>query len=403
MYEAEIKPATRRFRDWPLAVKSITGFWLLHLVYRALIYALDGQIARMLDPALAVAVVFGIAICFVFCALLAAAVRRGLAAGVTLAAALALPASLMFAAGELAIYYRISPEVNETGVSKTHSDGTVITETASGEVRITPKGESRPTIVKLSPIKERIRDDAMKIATRNATGWYFFLVGLGAFFVGMSSAGRLREAERRAAEFERLAQSAQLRALRYQINPHFLFNTLNSLSSLIMARRPEEAEAMILGLSNFFRSTLAIDPSADVTLAEEIALQQLYLDIERTRFPDRLEVAIDIPDDLGDALVPALLLQPVVENAIKYGVARARGRTRLLIRAERTGEGMRIVVENDGEAGQPVPRQPGTGVGLANVCERLSARFGSAALCDFGPREGGGYRVVMTMPVVRGG
>ncbi len=150
-------------------------------------------------------------------------------------------------------------------------------------------------MVKLSPVKQRLRAGAIRTITANASGWYFFYFGLGCFFVGMSSARRLREAERRAAEFERLAQSAQLRALRYQVNPHFLFNTLNSLSSFIMTRRNDEAEAMILSLSAFFRSTLAIDPTDDVTLKEEIALQRLYLDVERARFPDRLEVSVDIP------------------------------------------------------------------------------------------------------------
>ena len=102
-------------------------------------------------------------------------------------------------------------------------------------------------------------------------------------------------AQRRAAEAESAAQAAQVRALRYQVNPHFLFNTLNSLSSLVMTGRTDRAETMLLALSTFFRSSLSLDPTADVTLAEEIDLQRLYLDIEKVRFPERLKVEIDVP------------------------------------------------------------------------------------------------------------
>src|SRR4028118_477353 len=136
---------------------------------------------------------------------------------------------------------------------------------------------------------------------------------------------QLRAADRRAAVLEREAQDAQLRALRYQINPHFLFNTLNSLSSLVLTQRTDTAERMIMNLSTFFRTTLSADPTADVSLEEEIKLQRLYLDIEQIRFPDRLRVEVDVPEPLLAARVPVLLLQPVVENAVKYGVARSRG------------------------------------------------------------------------------
>ena len=405
MFHARSHQAADRAKEWPLAVKIVAGFWALHIVYRTIIYALEGQLQNLFDPALLIAMAMGVAVSFLFCALLWAIARRGLAAGLTAAAVLALPIGLTHAAYELVLFYNISPEVNRTGTRRVMPDGTVVTQTTSGEVSYLRKGETKPTVVKLSPVKQRIRAGAFQRITTNATGWYFFFFGLGTFFVGMSSAGRLREAERRAAEFERLAQSAQLTALRYQINPHFLFNTLNSLSSLIMARRPEEAEAMILSLSAFFRSTLAIDPTEDVTLAEEIALQRLYLDIEQTRFPERLGVTVIVPADLEKARVPALLLQPIVENAIKYGVARAKGRVTIIIGAERVdADRLRLVVDNDG--GDPSGDTAdcrGTGVGLVNVCERLAARFGGAASCEFGPRPGGGYRVTLLMPLVANG
>ena len=161
---------------------------------------------------------------------------------------------------------------------------------------------------------------------------------------------------------------------------------------------------MILKLSTFFRSSLSLDPSADVTLAEEIALQSLYLDIERVRFPRRLKVEIDVPADLETARLPALILQPVVENAIKYGVSPTRDKVVLRISAREAGPGrFTLEVSNSGKPASAKHRDDtpeGTGVGLGNVCERLRARFGNAAQCEFGPAEHG-YRVVMTLPLDR--
>ena len=376
---------------------------MLHLACRSAIYAFDGRLGELLDPSLILAMLSGVALSFGFCSLLAAGARRSLTRGLLLAAGASIPLSVGFAAGELALYYHISPEVNGTrATSRTLADGTVVTQTTTGELIFKRKGEAVPTTVKLSPVKQRLKAGAPKLITANASGWYFFFFGLGSFFVGMSSAARLREAEHRAAEFERLAQQAQLRALRYQVNPHFLFNTLNSLSSLVMSKRDQEAEEMILSLSSFFRSTLAIDPTEDVTLTEEIALQRLYLDIEKARFPERLQVRLEIPEELQNARIPALLLQPVVENAIKYGVARSIGPVELEIRATRVGtDAMEVVVQNSGSASLPLaPDARSTGVGLSNVCERLRARYGDAATCRFGPGADGGFAVLMRLPLV---
>jgi len=171
-----------------------------------------------------------------------------------------------------------------------------------------------------------------------------------------------------------------------------------------MGGRPAEAESMILKLSTFFRSSLSLDPSADVTLAEEIELQRLYLDIEKVRFPRRLKVEIDIPQELQSARVPGLILQPLVENTIKYGVSGTRDTVTLMIRAAEAGPGrFTLEVQNSGATaargrnGKP----EGTGVGLANVSQRLEARFGSAAKCEFGATADGGYRVYMTLPLDR--
>jgi LytS/YehU family sensor histidine kinase len=213
----------------------------------------------------------------------------------------------------------------------------------------------------------------------------------------------LRAADRHAAMLAREAQEAQLRALRYQINPHFLFNTLNSLSSLILSQKTNVAERMLMNLSTFFRATLSADPTADVPLEEEIKLQRLYLDIEQIRFPDRLSVEVDVPDALRSAQVPVLILQPIVENAVKYGVAKSKKPVRIRISAYEEAGRLHIKVKDDGEAAPADLENPSTGVGLRNVCDRLIARYDNRAGCLHGPDPDGGYTVHLFMPVVRGG
>ena len=171
-----------------------------------------------------------------------------------------------------------------------------------------------------------------------------------------------------------------------------------------MTGRTDRAETMLLALSTFFRTSLSLDPGADVTLAEEIDLQRLYLDIEKARFPDRLHVEIDVPRELEQARLPALLLQPIVENAIKYGVSKSRKAVVIRIDARHL-DNHRMVLEisnrlkNGGQETLPAATHEGTGLGLANVCQRLEARWGSHASCRYGPMTGGGYKVSLTMPV----
>ncbi len=171
-----------------------------------------------------------------------------------------------------------------------------------------------------------------------------------------------------------------------------------------MTGRTDRAETMLLALSTFFRTSLSLDPGADVTLAEEIDLQRLYLDIEKARFPDRLHVEIDVPQELELARLPALLLQPIVENAIKYGVSKSRKTVVIRIEARHL-DNHRVVLEisnrlkHGGKDELPAATHEGTGLGLSNVCQRLEARFGSRASCRYGPMSDGGYKVSLTMPV----
>ena len=228
---------------------------------------------------------------------------------------------------------------------------------------------------------------------------YFFFAGWAVTCIALSTAAQRRQAERQAAQYRAEAQSAQLRALRYQLNPHFLFNTLNSLSALVLRGTPDEAERMIETLAAFLRTTLVGDPGEDTTLSEEIRVQRLYLDIEQVRFPDRLRVRIDIPPALGSACVPGLLLQPLVENALRYGVAPTTRPVTISVRARDEGGRLHLEVEDDGATQPGAGREAGHGVGLRNVTARLLARFGGAASCTYGPRPEGGFRVDLIMPL----
>ena len=227
---------------------------------------------------------------------------------------------------------------------------------------------------------------------------YFFLITWTALYLALSFAHTGRNAERRAAAFERAAQLSELRALRYQLNPHFLFNTLNSLSALVMTGRRDEAESMILNLATFYRSSLTSDPSGDVPLADEIAVQRLYLDIESVRFPDRLSVTIDIPLELENAAVPGLILQPLVENAIKHGVARSSMPVAIRLSARAEGEQLLLSVTDDAPA---TDRNVASGgIGQANVRDRLFARYGASAHVLTQQRPQGGYEAQISFPML---
>lgn len=236
-----------------------------------------------------------------------------------------------------------------------------------------------------------------------ALNGYFFFAAWGALFLALSYAAAVRAAEREAAGYRAAARDAELRALRYQVNPHFLFNTLNSLSTLILKDRRDDAESMILNLSTFFRTSLTADPTEDVVLSEEIRLQRLYLDIEAVRFPERLIVDISVPPALANACVPCLILQPLVENAIKYGVSRAKRPVTIRIGAREDSLGLVLTVEDDGEPLGEDAKLRGAGVGLKNVTDRLKARFGDEAACRYGPLANGGFGVTLFMPLIRHG
>jgi LytS/YehU family sensor histidine kinase len=198
-----------------------------------------------------------------------------------------------------------------------------------------------------------------------------------------------------------MAHQAQLKMLRYQLNPHFLFNTLNAISTLILDRDTPTANRMVQGLSAFLRHSLDNDPMQRVSLQQELEAIQLYLDIEKLRFDARLRLHIDVPEDCRQALLPSLLLQPLIENAIKHAVARRVEGGQIEIHARRSGALLELAVLDDGPGcgeGGPAPAGEGHGVGLANTRDRLQVLYGERQQFRAGDRAGGGFEVHMQLP-----
>jgi len=390
-----------RFGDWPLALKSILGFWLF--------YALTVGVRAFLgtDPWTTLQnklIIIGVGIVFTGLIYLAIAglgasgtIRRKaiLATVASLIGAVAMGRTMMF----IEDYYM--RESKEEFRFQAREGLTFIEKGQTIRIERTAQDPVVLTVPKMAEFDSKKR---WRIALDISVTWLFFFLAWSAFYLATKAQAEALGAKRQAAEAESAAQSAQVRALRYQVNPHFLFNTLNSLSSLIMSGRGEEAESMVLKLSTFFRSSLTLDASADISLAEEIALQRLYLDIEMVRFPRRLKAEFDIPEELENAKLPALILQPIVENAIKHAVSQTRDKVELSITAREAGPG-RFTIEVSNTGGRPAQTKngetAGTGVGITNVCQRLSARFGSLAKCAYGPRGDGGYSVLLTLPLDR--
>jgi LytS/YehU family sensor histidine kinase len=210
--------------------------------------------------------------------------------------------------------------------------------------------------------------------------------------------------QRRASLLARTTREAQMAALRYQLNPHFLFNTLNSISALVGEERNADAETMLLNLATFVRSTLTDKPAGTIPLRDEIALQRLYLDIEQARFGERLKVEIDVPAHLAGAHVPALILQPLVENAIRHGVSRSEAQLTIRIAAADQGDRIEVSVEDDGtgEASRAPTGATGAGLGLRNVMARLRAHFEEHGSLAAAPLPAGGFRAVLVFPLSAG-
>lgn len=229
-----------------------------------------------------------------------------------------------------------------------------------------------------------------------AVGAILYLLAVALYYVSLSTEAS-RESETRAREARILAQEAELQALKAQINPHFLFNSLNSISSLCSVDAAG-ARDMCIRLSEFLRSTLALGEKMTIPLSAELALANSYLGVERVRFGPRLAVAKDIDPGCEDCLVPPLILQPLIENAVKHGVGGLLEGGTVTLRAERDGQYLRVKVENEFDADSPA--KAGQGIGLRNVRGRLHARYGETARL-YADRHGDVFSAEIVLPCER--
>jgi two-component system LytT family sensor kinase len=231
-------------------------------------------------------------------------------------------------------------------------------------------------------------------------GWVFkshlwMFVTWCALYVGVVTILWVRRHEAQLAAAQAAAHRAQLLALRLQINPHFLFNTLNTLAGLIALGRNQESERIVLDLSRFLRHTLAKTPADLVPLEDEIELLRMYLEIERARFHDRLQVRYEIDEECRVARVPSLILLPFAENSIKHALGNNEDGIVLRIGARREGRRLRVWLEDDGKSDAYVTG--GLGIGLSNVKQQLTALYGDEGRLQAGPTETG-WRNEMTLP-----
>lgn len=236
--------------------------------------------------------------------------------------------------------------------------------------------------------------------------WPFVDLFVFGVIVGGQQAFRFaREAQNRKLEASRLEaelQEARFKALKMQLHPHFLFNTINAISTLVLKREVERATEMLDRLSTFLRMALEERDAQTVPLARELAFAEAYLSIERVRFSDRLSTEIVADEDIRSTEVPHLLLQPLVENAVRHGIAPLERPGRLRIEAKRVRRRVRLVVEDDGVGlGGDRPQDPGDeeGIGLSMTRDRLQAAYGDNHTLRVEARDEGGVRVVVELPM----
>lgn len=244
-----------------------------------------------------------------------------------------------------------------------------------------------------------------------SSAWMVMLCWTGLYF-GIKYYKLLQEERQQSLKTQAMAHEAQLKMLRYQLNPHFLFNTLNAISTLILDKENKLADSMVTRLSNFLRYSLDNDPMQKVSLAQEIKAMQLYLDIEKVRFAERLKLEFDIEESAREALIPSLLLQPLVENAIKYAIAQSMNGGTIGIAAKAFAGELLLEVSDDGpgldtslKAGHPGDASENStrrGVGLENTRERLRELYGENQSFRLGETQPHGLTIAIRLPLELG-
>lgn len=347
-----------------LALASIAGFWAVWLILvtgRALVMGWPDQ-GGMLIRRLGMMLV-GVALAWC----IHIGLRRMMSAPLPIRAAAAFlacaPAALLFAGLNSYLFYRWLPVPSVLPDLARWEDGAVL-RTAIADGFVT---------------------------------WYFFFAAWAAFLLALGVVGEVRAVERERAAAEAGARDARLAMLRLQVDPHFLFNALNALAAMVAGGETKAAGAMIRNLAAFFRAGLVEDPVADIPLADEVEFQRLYLAIEQARFGDRLCVEINVPPALHGVMLPPLVLQPLVENAVKHGVGATTAKVTIGIRGQCDGERLHLYVTDrtSGTAARRIVTSlPSTSIGLANARARLATRFGAGASLSAGTVEGGWDSIV---------
>jgi hypothetical protein len=240
------------------------------------------------------------------------------------------------------------------------------------------------------------------VITATPSGWYA-LIAWVSFYFGIKHYLALEEKHRQLIATEILAQEAQLRALRFQLQPHFLFNTLNAISTLVLDNQPSVATEMIGKLAHLLRSTLDAPDLHTIPLSDELAVTEEYLAIEEVRFGDRLTVRWDIDQTLVDTIVPRLILQPLVENAVRHGIARRPQGGFILVKTHREGNCLQLLIENEPPEESVAMLLDGVprigGVGLENVRQRLEQMYGTESSMHTTTNVRGNYEVSLRMPL----
>ncbi|MBU3077345.1 sensor histidine kinase [Sphingomonas quercus] len=214
---------------------------------------------------------------------------------------------------------------------------------------------------------------------RNFLSHLYMCIATGALFIFLIETRRTELQRLQRLRAERIAADARMAALSLQMNPHFLFNALNSVSSLIILGETAAADAMVGRLADFLRRSLSADPTVPIPLSEEMGAVASYMEIEETRFEERLIFTLDLPDDLAQQEVLPFLLQPLAENAVKYGVARSRRPVEVRVSAHREDGVLILRVEDDAATQESASPGPGIGIAIGNVRERLAVHYGPQA------------------------
>ncbi|GAB2683211.1 histidine kinase [Aliiglaciecola sp. 3_MG-2023] len=225
--------------------------------------------------------------------------------------------------------------------------------------------------------KHGYRPEAWFMYFTNTINSLIMVVCWSGLYFGIKNFQMLQKEKQNALKASTMAHQAHLKMLRYQLNPHFLFNTLNAISTLILVKDNKRAEAMVSRLSDFLRYSLDKDPIKKISLKHEIQALELYLEIEKVRFDERLDVEWDIEDDCNDALVPSLILQPIIENAIKYAISKMEKGGKIKVVAKSFGRDLMLEVSDNGPGANIENGQlnRSNGVGLPNIQERLSSLY----------------------------